>query len=153
MMGKEWIGDRLSNCSNDGENRAPAPADTTAGIEGFGRRAAACRRSCVRLGASRLSRKTGQGGDPLSARGGVSRLRRGGNGEMGARGARGQHQAGVGLSLRSCPRMAGRRYEQNKTNVHDVECSADKGAMRGADLIGPPKGGSLIRNYVTAASG
>src|SRR5215831_14439723 len=78
--------------------------------------------------------------------GGVSRLRGGGNGEMGTRDARGQYQAGiaddVGLLLLRDDR------EQRETNVHGSECLAGRGAMRGEDLMGR----SSIRNYATAAS-
>src|SRR5262245_27206115 len=82
---------------------------------------------------------------PREYAGGVSRLRGGGNGEMGTRGARGQYQAGItddgGLLLLHDDR------EQRKTNVHGSECLAGKGAMRGEDLMGR----SCIRNYATAA--
>src|SRR5207244_9930866 len=78
---------------------------------------------------------------PREYAGGVSRLRDGGNGEMGARGARGQYQAGiaddVGLLL---------------LHVHARECSAGKGAMRGEDSTPRSMDGSCMANYVTAAS-
>jgi len=53
---------------------------------------------------------------------GVSRLRGGGNGEMGARGARGQYQAGIADDVSLL-----------LLQVHGRECSAGKGAMRGED--------------------
>src|SRR5215470_385901 len=74
--------------------------------------------------------------------GGVSRLRGGGNGKMGSRGARGQYQ--VGITDESVSLLL--------VKVHGRECSAGKGAMRGEDSTPRSMDGSCIASYVTAAS-
>src|SRR6266436_8284474 len=78
---------------------------------------------------------------PREYAGGVSRLRGGGNGEMGARGARGEYQAEIADDV-----------DLLLLHVHGRECSAGKGAMRGEDSTPRSMDGSCLASYVTAAS-